>query len=236
MKITLARLSTKDLATLAQRIISNSQSGKYPVITNHPLVTALEASYTEYDKVYTKQVYSGKGTDVATADRERDLAYTNFKGFLYGYGMLSSVPNYQSARDLYSVFKTFGLNLDRLSYSSQTAQIKKLIEALETPENRKKIKALSLETAFAEMKNRHESFESMFAEQAEANADLRQMTSASAIRKDLEKTLKAYIHLVTVMKEVSGWKLFYSDTNELVKAARNSDINRRDRNNSSGKK
>lgn len=61
MNIALTKLNTKDLATLAQRIISNSQSGKYPVITNHPLVAALETSYTEYDKVYTKQVYSGKG-------------------------------------------------------------------------------------------------------------------------------------------------------------------------------
>lgn len=54
MKIALTELGTKDLATLAQRIISNAQSGKYPVIISHPLVTDLEASYAEYDKVYTK--------------------------------------------------------------------------------------------------------------------------------------------------------------------------------------
>jgi len=47
MKISLVRLSTKDLATLAQRIITNIQSGKYPVITNHPLTTTLQTSYTE---------------------------------------------------------------------------------------------------------------------------------------------------------------------------------------------
>ncbi|WP_291878682.1 hypothetical protein [Chryseobacterium sp.] len=47
MKISLTKLSTKDLATLAQRIISSSQSGKYPVITNHPLVAALQTSYAE---------------------------------------------------------------------------------------------------------------------------------------------------------------------------------------------
>ncbi|WP_267402583.1 MULTISPECIES: DUF6261 family protein [unclassified Chryseobacterium] len=228
MNIALTKLNTKDLATLAQRIISNSQSGKYPVITNHPLVAALETSYTEYDKVYTKQVYSGKGTDVATADHERDLAYTNLKGFLNGYRMLTSVPNYQLAEDLYGVFKTFGLDLDRLSYSSQTAQMKKLIEALETAENQHKITLLSLDTAFTEMKSKQAAFETLFAEQAEANADLRLMTSASAIRKDLEKTLKAYLNLVTVMKEVPGWELFYRDTNEQVKAAKNSELNKKD--------
>lgn len=60
MKIALTKLSTKDLATLAQRIISNAQSGKYPVISNHPLVSAIQTSYAAYDEVYTKQIYSGK--------------------------------------------------------------------------------------------------------------------------------------------------------------------------------
>lgn len=228
MKIALTKLSTKDLATLAQRIISNIQSGKYPVISNHPLAAAVQTSYTGYDQVYTKQIYSGKGKDVATADLERDVAYTNLKAFLNGYRMVSSAPNYQSAEDLYGIFKTYGLNLDRLSYSSQTAQMKKLIEELETPENLQKIAVLSLTAAFTEMKTKHEAFETVFGDQAEANAELRQMTSASAIRKDLEKNLKAYLNLLTVMKDVQDWQLLYSDTNELVKSAKNSEVKRKD--------
>jgi len=228
MKISLVRLSTKDLATLAQRIMTNIQSGKYPVISNHPLTATLQTSYNEYDVVYTKQIYSGKGQDVANADHERGVAYTNLKAFLNGYRKLQSAPNYQSAEDLYGVFKTYGLNLDRLSYSSQTAQMKKLIEELETPDNLQKIALLSLTPAFTEMKTKHEDFETLYADQAEANADLRQMTSASAIRKDLEKNLKAYLNLLTVMKEVQGWELLYTDTNELVKAAKNSEVKRKE--------
>ncbi|RZJ42029.1 MAG: hypothetical protein EOO19_14070 [Chryseobacterium sp.] len=227
MKISLVRLSTKDLATLAQRIISNIQSGKYPVITNHPLTATLQTSYNEYDQVYTKQIYSGKGNDVAAADHDRDVAYTNLKAFLNGYRKLKSAPNYQSAEDLYGVFNTFGLDLDRLSYSSQTAQMKKLIEALETPENMQKITALYLGAAFTEMKTKHEDFETLFADQAEANADLRQMTSASAIRKDLEKKMKTYLNLLTAMKDVPDWKILYSDTNEMVKAAKNSEVKKK---------
>ncbi|UKB81398.1 DUF6261 family protein [Chryseobacterium sp. MEBOG07] len=224
MKIALTKLSTKDLAALAQRVISNAQSGKYPVITSHPLVETLVASYAEYDKVYTKQIYSGKGIDVATADQERDMAYRSLKGFLNGYRKLPSANYYQTAEELYQVFKKFGLNLDRMSYSSQTAQMKKLIEELETSENTQRLSALSLDIAFADMRIKHQSFELLFAEQAEQNADLRLMNSASAIRKDLEKTLKTYMNLLTVMKEVSGWELLYSDTNELVKAAKNSSL------------
>ena len=114
--------------------------------------------------------------------------------------------------------------MDRLSYSSQTAQMKKLVETLELPENAQKITTLSLTAAFAEMKTKHETFETLFAEQAEANADLRNMTSASAIRRNLEQTLRSYLNLITAMKEVPGWELLYADINELVKAASNSKV------------
>lgn len=223
MKITLSKLSTKDLATLAQRVIANFQSGKYPVIVNHPLTAPLQSSYAEYDAVYTKQIYSGKGKDVKTADADRDAAYSNLKAFLNGYRKLSTADNFQSAADLYVVFKNFGLNLDRLTYSSQTAQLKKLIEELELPENLQKINDLKLKTAFDDMKTKHEAFETIFAEQADANADLRNMTSASAIRRDLEAKMKSYFNLLTSMKDVSGWELLYNDVNEFVKSAKNSD-------------
>ncbi len=226
MKIALTELTTKDLATLVQRIISTSQSGKYPVITNDPLLRVLETSYTEYDLVYAKQIYSGKGKNVAEADSERDLAYSNLKAFLNGYRKLPSAANYQSAEDLYQVFRNYGLDLDRLSYSSQTAQMKKLIADLELPKNIEKIAALSLGTALMEMKMKHEAFESLFAEQAGANADLRLMKSASGIRKELEKNLKSYLNYVTALKDIAGWEVFYADLNELVKAAKNSTLTR----------
>ena len=109
MKITLSRLNTKDLATLAQRIINLSDSGTYPVIKDHPLVTETKAKYTDYDIVYAKQIYSGKGDNVADADKERDISFSNLKGFLNGYRKLSSVANHQSAEELYQIFKLFAI-------------------------------------------------------------------------------------------------------------------------------
>lgn len=224
MKITLSKLSTKDLATLTQRTINVSDSGTYAVITNHPLLAELKTKYADYDAVYAKQIYSGKGNEVAQADKERDDAFSNLKAFLNGYRKLSSATNYQSAEDLYQIFKLFGLELYKLSYSSQTAQMKKLIEELEKPENNQKLNDLKVVTAFADMKDKQTAFEAIFAEQAGANADLRNQKSASGIRKDMEKTLKSFFGLLTAMKEVTDWKLFYNDVNELVKAAKNSNL------------
>ena len=222
MKITLTSLSTKNLATLAQRTINSSQAGNYTIVENHPLLLSLIASYQNYDTVYTKLTYSGKGKEVAIADKERDVAFSNMKAFLNGYRKLTSVANYQDAEALYKVFQMFGLDLDRLSYSAETAQLKKLIEELEKPDNTLRIINLSLVSAFDDLKTKHTDFEILFAEQAEANADLRQISSASSSRKELEQVLRSYLNLITAMKDVPDWSNLYHDLNEIVKAARNS--------------
>ncbi|MFV0157653.1 DUF6261 family protein [Empedobacter falsenii] len=222
MKINLQKLSTKNLATLAQRTINSSQAGNYTIVENHPLLLSLIASYQNYDTVYTKLTYSGKGKEVATADKERDVAFSNMKAFLNGYRKLTSVANYQDAEALYKVFQMFGLDLDRLSYSAETAQLKKLIEELEKPDNTLRIINLSLVSAFEDLKTKHTDFEILFAQQAEANADLRQISSASSSRKELEQVLRSYLNLITAMKDVPDWSNLYHDLNEIVKAARNS--------------
>lgn len=230
MKISLQRVSTKDLATLTERTITVSASGKYPMLANHPLMNELTTHYADYDAVYTKKTFSGKGKDVAAADYDRDVAFSSLKAFLNGYRQVISVPNYQDAEDLYQIFVQFGLDLDRMSYSSQTAQMKKLIEALELPANIEKIANLSLSVAFAEMKTKHEYFEDIFEEQTEANAGLRQMQSASSVRRSLEKTLRSYFNILTAMKDVPDWKDAYAEINELVKSAKNSAVARKKNN------
>lgn len=224
MKITLTALSTKNLATLAQRIINSSQSGNYTIIEGHPLLMALATSYSTYDAVYTKLTYSGKGKEVAAADKERDAAFSSIKAFLNGYRKLPFAANHTDAEALYTIFKQFGLNLDTLSYSAQTAQLKKLIEELEKPENMQRIENLTITTAFNDLKKKHQAFETVFAEQAEANADLRTIASASSTRKELEQRLRSYFSLITAMKDMPEWSKLYYDLNEIVKAAKNSTL------------
>lgn len=224
MKITLAKLSTKDLATLAQRIIVTSDSGKYDIISGHPLLSKVKTIYADYDVVYTKSTFSGKGNDVARADRDRDISFRAFKNYVNACRKMPLLTNYQLAEELFQIFLRYDLTLDKMSYSSQTAQMKKLIEELKQPENIQKLNALSLYPTFEDMKAKQNAFEQIFAGQAEANANLRNMKSASAIRRDLEKTLKSYLNLISAMKEITGWELLYAEINELVKAAKNSTI------------
>lgn len=230
MKITLSTLTTKNLATLTQRIINLCDSDDYAVIKNHTLLEELKNAYNNYDAVYAKRTYSGKGSEVALADKERYHAFGNLKAFLNGYRKINSVPHYQDAAVLYQVFVQFGLKINKLSYSSESALLIKLIEALETPENLQRLTNLSLLTAFNDLKSKHLAFEVLFAEQAEANGELRQTPSATALRKEIEFHIRSLLNLIKAMQHVSEWSKLYLEVNEIIKAAKNSNHQTNDKN------
>ncbi len=217
MKTGLTRLSTKDIATLAKRVLESSKSGKYPVVENHELLLAIENEYKAYSDTYSKSTYSGKGTEVAEADDKRDKLFNSIKSFVKGYTAIETMPNSADAVDLYAIFEKFGLTINQLSYAEESAQMIKLIEELEKPENTAKLTALGIQPTFNELKAAQQNFETVYAQQAEANANLRNLPSATGSRKNLEIALRNYFNLLTAMKNISGWEMIYADINELVK-------------------
>lgn len=220
MRLKYSKLSTKDLGILAQRVLEEAKQSDIAEAKNHLFLSNLETSYNQYYAVISKQSFSGKGQTVAQADKERDKAFTQLKAFLSGYSQLSSAPHNADAVALYNLFKIYGLRLDKLSYGEQTLQLGKLIEALSLAENQNHIKNLSIEESFNELKAKHEAFKVLFDEQAQANAELREIKSASSLRKTLEKDLRRFLELVSLMNEAGQWSALYNKLNEFVKAAR----------------
>lgn len=221
MKISLTTLSTKTLATFAERVINSSQSGRYTVVENHPLLKKVVAEFALYQKVYGKLTYSGKGKDVAQMDKDRDEAFTALRNYLKGAAGLKKAAGNTDAVALFAIFENFGKGITEMSYADETAQLKKLFSELDKPENTPKFQTLNLADAYAELKQLQQDFEGVYANQAEANTDLRSLPSASSIRKRLEKALRNYIDLLTSMKDEDGWQNIYLEISELAKGVKN---------------
>ncbi len=221
MQISLTKLTTKTLATLADQVIFSSKSGNYKVVENHPLLNRIEEQYAQYDKVYTKKTFSGKGVEVKKADERRDKIFRSIKMFLKGHSGISSVAGYKEALILNEIFERLGSGMNNLSYADKSAKLKKIIESLTVSENFACLESLGLTIAFEELRMADDFFKKLYAEQAEANADLRSLPSASKIRKNLEAALRDYFNLLESMQTVPDWEGIYGDINELVKAADN---------------
>ena len=219
IKITLSRLGTKNLASLAQRVVNSSKSGKYKIAEEHDFLKALERESAEYDKLYVKLTYSGKGEEITAADMARDKAFYALKLYLKGYKDVPSLPDVTEAAVLYKLMDQYGGNIIKMTYADESAQLKRLIVELDKPENIARLTTLKLKPAYEELKAKQKAFEDFYAEQAEANAELRALPSASSVRARLESALRAYLDLVFAMRSITGWDMLYRDLNEMVKAA-----------------
>lgn len=226
MRTGLFKLSTKDLATLAERIINTSQKSINVMVSHHPLLLKLNDSFTAYDKAYAKQNSSGMGKDVSVTDKLRDMPFKGMREVLHGISRVDGLTNQQEAIDLYSVFEQFGIDMDTYSYSSENAQMKKLIEALDLPENQAKLAKVNLTEMYAMLKVNHQSFLQTYDVQTETNAVLHQQKSASSLRNALENDMQSYLNLIDVMSGFdSTWSPLKAELNEIVKAAINSKTN-----------
>jgi hypothetical protein len=221
MKINLAQLSTKDLAALSQRTIVISDEPAFTVVKDNPLLAAVKTVYNEYDAVYTKKAYSGKGELLIEADSNRDAPFGGFKFILLGHIKVSSSPYRQDAIDIYAIVEKYGIDLDRYKWAEETAQIKKLIEELDKPANAAKIERMQLTAVLNQIKEAQTTFEALFNEIIGENAELRLMESATSFRKTLETALRNYFNVVKAMNQLPGWKELYAKLDEAVKAANN---------------
>lgn len=223
MKIALSQLKTTTLSALAERLVSASKSGKYTIgVTENPLLKAVEEEYRIYNELVNKQVYSGKGKEVAEADEARDEAFNTMKNYLKSFVRMKLLPNHSDAVAVYEIFKQNDLSLDKKSYADQSVLLDKLISELQKSENKERLKRLSLEPSFTDLKTKQEAFSLLISEQTEANTELRLTKSASAVRKDLERVIRDYLGFITAMKSQPDYKEAYTELSEVVKSIKNS--------------
>jgi len=218
MTINLRKLSTKELAALCQRTITVSEETAFAVVTDHPLLNTLITIYTEYDAVYVKKTYSGKGVLLFDADGKRDSYFGGIKGVLRSYSKLPTSTNYQAATDLYEIFKRLGLGLDKYKYAEETAQMKKLLDELNLPQNKVKIEEMQLTSLVAQLKTAQDEFEQLFNEMAGENSELRMQESATSMRNRLEEALRNYMNVIKAMNSIPVWKELYAKLDEVVKS------------------
>lgn len=215
-----ASLTTETLAELVKRVLVISKKEAYVVVQNHPLLVKLVEVADEYLLVFDKKTYSGKGGLVAKADLLRDNLFSGIKSNLLGLTKMHGLSTQQDAIDLYAIFETHGLDLNRYSYGDQSSHMDKLIENLEKPENKVKIERLHLTEPYNLLKSAQQSFQQNFGEQVAANAELRGMESATSLFYNVVSALRNYLHYVEVMSSIDAiWTPLYNELNEVIKAA-----------------
>ena len=216
LSINFSKVSTKDLDYLTEQTIALSEVNHNPEVIDSVLFKQLKTIYAEYNQVVIKKTFSGLGEDLRKLDLLRDRLFLSFCRIVNGLVAFDGTPRQEPAQLLQKIAVEAG-KINGLSYSAESVVLNKLIEKLSAPEAQSAIDAIGINEEVLMFTNTQKEFDALYTQQVDANSDLRQQSSASAMRKELEKVLRSYYVLVSAMRNIEAWKDIYSDLTELLK-------------------
>lgn len=212
------QFSVATLGTIADRFIAIAQLNANTAVVASPLFTVLKESYAAFEPLLKKQSFSGMGARVAELDLQRDRNFSAVKRLLSGFSNYETTRG-EAARALLEHFDLVSEAI-HVSYTEEDALLDKLEALLSTEQAQKQIVAVGIAEEINLLFDLHHAFKAACLDQADANSDLRQQTSATALRRDLEDALRAFYLFVIAMKKVAPWKDIHADLTEVVKSAR----------------
>jgi hypothetical protein len=215
LHVKLTSLATKKLDNLAAQTVALSEQNANPEIANHPLLLAVKSAYAPYHQNIVKPTYSGMGPDLAAADLQRDNCHSGLRRLLRGYLSFGDTDRGQAAKQLLALFDETG-SITRLSYAEENTVLEKLIEKLGQPEAQQPIDLLGVRPEVDRLVEAQARFSELYLRQIDANSQLRQEASASALRRELSYALRNYYGYVSAMSGLEGWKDIYADLKELI--------------------
>lgn len=220
MRIKFSNLSTKSLGDLANRTLTIVEPFEESLLKDNPLVAAVVAQNNDYQNVVIKRTYSGLGNQVIKLDELRDVYFRLLRKAIVSIHQLGVEFKVADAKALLDVFSEVG-STDSLSDADRNVVIQKLMAFFDSEEYTLKLTALNLTGEYAVLKKAQSDFEAFTHQQTITNSDLRQMPSASALRRGLELALKNLYTMVGSMKDVPAWADLYYDVNQVIQDAKN---------------
>ncbi|HBL33170.1 MAG TPA: hypothetical protein DDZ96_05035 [Porphyromonadaceae bacterium] len=227
LRISFGKLSTKGLGDFARHVLTALGLRKETILKDSPLVTDLEEKNGRYTKVVIKKIYSDLGDAVGEADLLRDRLYRGVRRILNGLLPFKGTAKGKAAATLLAVFEEVG-DIEGLSYGDENTVLDKLVEKLSSEENTALIAEVGITDEVAAMKKAQEDFKTLKDVQADADSSLRQMSSASSIRHELEDSLRNIFAYISGMRNVGEWSDLYYDLNQLIKEAHQSNRENKD--------
>lgn len=216
LSISYSKLTTKKLDYLGEQTIILSEQNNHSEVTSNVLFQQVKTVHADYRVVVMKQTYSGMGAEVAAEDLTRDSFDLGLRKIINGYAAFTGSYKQEYALLLQKIFDQAG-SITQLSYAEESIVIGKILEKLSVSDAKNAISALGIDEEVGMLQESQNRFNSLYTEQVDANSDLRQQSSATKMRKQLEDALRAYYGLVSAMSNVEPWKDIYSDLNELLK-------------------
>ena len=150
-----------------------------------------------------KQVAQQQTEELAAADLKRDNLFRGVKYMVQAYLLYPDTEKQEAAKELEKVVAKIGWHLNREGYDKQSALTKTLLKEL-TGKQANRIALLGM-TEYVDLLNTAQTgFDILRQEQLEQQAEMEQISSMTAVRGNLEQSIKDLLEILPGYYRMTG--------------------------------
>lgn len=142
--------------------------------------------------------------ELDAADTRRDALFSALIYFLKGYQRWNKDTTGTAADVLYSVIKSHGANIPRLSIEKESAMLDSILGAFQKEEAAQAVTTLNLTELVADLQSEQAHLSDVYQQSAELESEKPEVVAPSSIKRETQVTLNGIIDYVNVMSKANN--------------------------------
>jgi hypothetical protein len=211
VSVSLARLTQPEFSQCMNRQVTEIENLGSTVLTDEPmnlLLAAVKSASTDYSKSILQIQKSEFTTKLAELDDTRDRAFVGYMAALKSFSYTDDAEEldaYQKLMILTDKYK----GVEKLNYEAESAELKKMLEALESAEYSAPVAKVNLASKINRIKTTNAAFNELF-DIRNNDTNAKEVFDAKLLRKDLYNKYNKFADYVVTMANTFNKEPFNS--------------------------
>ncbi|GET23243.1 DUF6261 family protein [Prolixibacter denitrificans] len=142
--------------------------------------------------------------ELDAADARRDALFSALMHFLRGYQRWNKNSTGEAADVLYSIVKSHGSNIPRLSIEKESAMLDSILNAFQKEEAAQAITTLNLTELVTDLQSEQAHLQEVYQQSAELESEKPEVVAPSSIKRETQVILNGIIDYLNVMSKANA--------------------------------
>jgi hypothetical protein len=217
----ISRIPVASLGSVTDRVVATSKESKLAEVIGDTAFTNLEEKSQRYTEGLNKRLYSKLTNDMVAIDKKRDSISRRMGEYVVSLLESPIEAMHAPARRICDILERYP-NVESEPYGDESKLLRKIVAELCSPNLKDDVTLLNLKPWIDALDAANEEFEAKIMERGNDLVVIREVQSATTLRRDLEQALRDYfefVHALVVIKKTDEYKQFEKRLLERVDTA-----------------
>lgn len=219
----ISKIPVASLGGVTDRVITTTKESNLPEVIGDTTFTNVVEKSDRYTDGLSKRLYSKLTNDMVALDKKRDGISRRMNEYVLSLLESPIEAMHAPARRIYDIIERYP-NVESEPYADESKHLRKMIAELRDASLKDDVALLNLKPWIDALEAANEEFEAKIIERGNDLVAIREVKSATTLRRDLEQALRDYfefVHGMVVTKKTEEYRLFEKKLQERVDTAVN---------------